>query len=120
MERIPSTAVVHKMVEVIDSKYTTLIRPYISNPVEQTFGPHQFGVYKQADPQRPFAFERIKNIWGIDDSLEDDTCSNTTTIPENKEEIQTNNDGKNNNEATGLDHQIENREKIDITHRITT
>ena len=47
--------------------------------------------------------------------MEDDACSNTTTVLENEEATQTNNDKDNNNAATELDHQIEHTGETDIT-----
>eukprot|EP00546_Thalassionema_frauenfeldii_P000350 CAMPEP_0178935682 /NCGR_PEP_ID=MMETSP0786-20121207/24691_1 /TAXON_ID=186022 /ORGANISM="Thalassionema frauenfeldii, Strain CCMP 1798" /LENGTH=160 /DNA_ID=CAMNT_0020613877 /DNA_START=2172 /DNA_END=2654 /DNA_ORIENTATION=+ len=44
-------------------------RPYVTNSLEKVIGAYRFGKYQQADVDRPFAFNRIQDIWG--QSLED-------------------------------------------------
>ena len=80
MEHIPSTIIVHKVTEGADSRYAALNRPYITNPVEQTFGPHQFGVYHKAQDNRPFAFERIENLWGVEETVTQDSYLETENV----------------------------------------
>ena len=87
MERIPTTVVVHKIAQGADSSYATLNRPYIPNPVEQTFGPHQFGVYRPPLKARPFAFEQIENIWGVEEDIDTTTIEQDTAPRESEDEI---------------------------------
>mmetsp|Transcript_2602 Transcript_2602/g.3881 ORF Transcript_2602/g.3881 Transcript_2602/m.3881 type:complete len:702 (-) Transcript_2602:652-2757(-) len=67
MERLPSTLVLHRTTEGLDTRYAQLNRPYIENPLENIFGIHRFGKYRQAEPNQPFAYERVEDMWNEDD-----------------------------------------------------
>ena len=51
--------------------------------MEETFGPHQFQAYWQANKERFSAFECIENIWGVDKDFEVSTGDRDTVIHEN-------------------------------------
>ena len=77
MERIPSTVVIHKTTDGMDTRTATIHRPMVSNPLENTLGPAQFGTYRQAPAHQAYAFDRIEDIWGENDLDLDDRESDS-------------------------------------------
>lgn len=66
----------------------------MTNPLENTLGPHQFGTYQQAPAQQAYAYERIEDIWGEDDIEQDSDDSDDDDDqdnPDNEDEALPNN-----------------------------
>ena len=66
LTRIPSTLVVHKPTAGIDTRLATYRHAIVDNPLENILGLHEPGRYRQADPQQPFAYDKIEDMWQED------------------------------------------------------
>lgn len=64
---------IHKTTDGMDTRLATMHHPMVTNPLEHTLGPHQFGTFRQAPSNRPYAFERIEDLWGEDMPNESDS-----------------------------------------------
>lgn len=78
MERVPSTVVIHKTTDGMDTRLATIHRPLVTNPLENTLGPSQFGTYKQAPANQAYAYERIEDIWGEQDLITNNSDSESS------------------------------------------
>ena len=63
MERIPSTVVIHKRIDTMDTRMATMKEPLVHNPLEKNLGFFEFGKYAKANPQSEHAFEKIVTMW---------------------------------------------------------
>lgn len=63
MERIPSPLIIHKPNASIDTRLATYHHAMVDNPLEHTIGLFQHGRFRQANPDCPFAFEKIEDLW---------------------------------------------------------
>ena len=83
MEKIPSTVIVNKRVNSMDTRLAALEKPLVHNPLEQSLGFYQYGRYVQAPSDSDFAFDRVEDLWNIDisdsDSDSDDEHDNDGT-----------------------------------------
>jgi hypothetical protein len=66
MTKIPSTVVIHKRMDSMDTRLMRMKGEIVHNPLEQNLGLFDFGSYHQADPNAPYAFERVNQIWQED------------------------------------------------------
>ena len=69
LTKIPSTLVIHKPASGIDTRLATYRHAIVDNPLENILGLHEPGRYRQTEPNRPFAYEKIEDLWheAIDD-----------------------------------------------------
>lgn len=79
MEKIPSTVIVNKRIDSVDTRLAALEKPLVHNPLEQALGFYQFGRYVQAPPHSNFAFDRVEDLWSIELSGDSDTESEPET-----------------------------------------
>ena len=66
LTKIPSTLVLHKPAEGIDTRLATYRHAIVDNPLESILGLHEPGRYKQAEAHRPFAYDKIEDLWQED------------------------------------------------------
>ena len=72
MEKLPSTLVIHKRADGIDTRLASLEEQMVMNPLEKYLNIHRFGTFKKSD-HYDFAFDRIEDLWQeeIDDDDDD-------------------------------------------------
>ena len=63
MERIPSTVVIHKRIDTMDTRMATMKDPLVHNPLEKNLGFFEFGKFAKANPHSDHAFEKIVTMW---------------------------------------------------------
>ena len=73
MEKIPSTMIVNKRLDTVDTRLAALEKPLVHNPLEQALGFYQFGRYVQAPSDADFAFDRVEELWNLDVSSDSDS-----------------------------------------------
>ena len=89
LTKIPSTLVLHKPTEGIDTRLATYRHAIVDNPLENILGLHEPGRHKQADGHRPFAYDKVEDLWSddidnnwpqmmADDSDDDNTSSDSS------------------------------------------
>jgi hypothetical protein len=79
MQKLPSTVVIHKNTDGVDTRWASARNPFGVAPLQHTLGAVEFGRYRKADPGQKWAFERIQDIW--DEPIEDDEDRNPTDDP---------------------------------------
>ena len=73
MEKIPSTMIVNKRINSVDTRLAALEKPLVHNPLEQSLGFYQYGRYVQAPPEANFAFDRVEDLWDINLASDSDS-----------------------------------------------
>ena len=63
MEKLPSSLVLHKLTDGIDTRFATYDHQIIPHTLENIIGIHEFGRFAPADPAEPFAYEKIEELW---------------------------------------------------------
>ena len=63
LTKIPSTLVIHKPTTGVDTRLATYRHAMIDNPLENILGLHEPGRYRQAEPEQPFAYDKIEDMW---------------------------------------------------------
>jgi hypothetical protein len=63
MEKLPSTIVIHKRVNTLDSRLAQMKGQLANNPLEKNLGFFDFGKYTLAPNDTAFTFIKINNIW---------------------------------------------------------
>jgi len=95
MEKLPSTMVIHKRMDTMDTRLATMKEPLVHNPLEKNLGFFDFGKFTRANPESDHAFDKIAALWNdevenSDSSDDDDTDKDDTTTdyrePEEVEE----------------------------------
>jgi hypothetical protein len=71
MERIPSTVVIHKRLDSLDTRFAKMDQDLVNNPLEQNLGFFDFGKYHKAADAADYAFVRVNEMW--DEPLAPDT-----------------------------------------------
>jgi hypothetical protein len=73
MEKLPSTLILHKCADGADTRFAAARQPLSRSPLEKWLGALDNGAYRQAAPDRNFAFEPLVNMWteAIDDPIDD-------------------------------------------------
>ena len=66
LTKIPSTLVLHKPTTGIDTRLATYRHAIVDNPLENILGLHEPGRYRQANPEQPFAYDKIEDMWQED------------------------------------------------------
>jgi hypothetical protein len=100
MTKIPSTVIIHKRLDSADTRLMRMKGEIVHNPLEQNLGLFDFGSYHQADPNSPYAFERINQIWQEDiDTDESGDEEEEMSTGDEKEQHQEN-EGKTSDEET--------------------
>ena len=66
LTRIPSTLVLHKPTDGIDTRLATYRHAIVDNPLENILGLYEPGRYKQTEDHRPFAYDKIEDLWNDD------------------------------------------------------
>jgi hypothetical protein len=64
MEKLPSTIIIHKRVDTLDSRLTQMDGELTNNPLEKNLGFFDFGKYTLAPEEATFAFVKInEDMW---------------------------------------------------------
>ena len=63
LEKLPSSLVIHKRVDTLDTRLTEMDGALVSNPLERNLGFYDFGKYTTAPGDANFAFEKIADLW---------------------------------------------------------
>ena len=63
MEKLPSSLVIHKRVDTLDTRLAEMEGALVSNPLERNLGFYDFGKYTTAPGDANFAFEKIADLW---------------------------------------------------------
>jgi hypothetical protein len=63
MEKLPSTIVIHKRVDTLDSRLAQMKGQLANNPLEKNLGFFDFGKYTLAPEDAAFAFVKINDMW---------------------------------------------------------
>ena len=91
MEKIPSTMIVNKRMDSVDTRLAALEKPLVHNPLEQALGFYQYGRYVQAPSEADFAFDRVEDLWDIDLASDSESESenepNDQTVPMEEEGV---------------------------------
>ena len=66
LTKIPSTLVIHRPTAGIDTRLATYRHAIVDNPLENILGLHEPGRYRQAEPEQPFAYDKIEDMWQED------------------------------------------------------
>jgi hypothetical protein len=95
MEKIPSSLVIHKRIDTMDTRFAKMKRDLIDNPLEQNLGFFDFGKYHQAAEDADYGFVRVNEMWNEpietdsssgDETEDDDTDEGDDTTPESDPE----------------------------------
>jgi hypothetical protein len=81
MEKLPSSIVIHKRVDTMDTRLSQLDGPLADNPLEKNLGFFDFGKYTLAPDDANFAYVKVNEMWNepieaqmnSDDDTEDST-----------------------------------------------
>jgi hypothetical protein len=63
MEKLPSTIVIHKRVDTLDSRLAQMDGELANNPLEKNLGFFDFGKYTLAPDDAAFAFVKVNEMW---------------------------------------------------------
>jgi hypothetical protein len=82
MEKLPSTIVIHKRVDTLDSRLAQMEGPLANNPLERNLGFFDFGKYTIAPDSEDFAFVKVNEMWDepIDANLDSEEESEDEAI----------------------------------------
>ena len=92
MELLPSTLLLHPQTQGTDHRLAYLHFGQVADPLNNIFGADDFGSFQQADARRPYAYDRVADLWpGIewnveesdDDSAEEDNHDPPPTTDQN-------------------------------------
>jgi len=72
MERIPSSIVIHKRVDTMDTKWVESYKKMKDYPLEENLGFLDFGKYRAAAPTEEHGYEKVKTLMDIELELEDE------------------------------------------------
>ena len=98
LERIPSSIVLHKRVDGIDTRLASIRQPLSHTPLSNELGLFQFGQYNKAPPNEKFAFVRVQEMWQEDISESEASDSSDSESSDNDDEDDS--DGNDDNKAT--------------------
>jgi hypothetical protein len=73
LEKIPSSIILHKRVDGIDTRLASIRQPLTHTPLVNELGLIQFGRYEKAPDNANFAFVRIAEMWQEEVSESDET-----------------------------------------------
>ncbi|KAI2508403.1 hypothetical protein MHU86_6077 [Fragilaria crotonensis] len=98
LTRIPSTLVIHKPTTGIDTRLATYRHAIVDNPLENILGLHEPGRYRQAEPEQPFAYDKIEDMWqeDIDNMPHENSESNSDS---DDDDDSSGDDGDDNNDS---------------------
>jgi len=86
MEKLPSTMVIHKRMDTMDTRLATMKEPLVHNPLEKNLGFFDFGRFTRANPDCDHAFEKIAALWNDEvensDSSEEEDDEEGNSIPD--------------------------------------
>jgi hypothetical protein len=63
MEKLPSSVVIHKRVDTLDTRLAQMEGQLASNPLERNLGFFDFGKYIMAADNKDFAFVKVNEMW---------------------------------------------------------
>lgn len=89
LTKIPSTLVIHKPTAGIDTRLATYRHAMVDNPLETVLGLYEPGRYQQANPERPFAYDRIEDLWQEtveSDNDEDASSDSDSTVDDSSDD----------------------------------
>ena len=73
---MPSTVVLPKRVNTMDTQFANSISEFVDRPLEYNVGIFDFGKFRQVDEDEEFAWEKINDMW--DESLNPDDSDSET------------------------------------------
>jgi hypothetical protein len=73
LERIPSSVVVHKRMDSMDTRWVKGSTTLVDNPLEHNLGFFDFGKYHKAPNDASYAFDRAEDLLGYDLESESDS-----------------------------------------------
>jgi len=88
LTKIPSTLVIHRPTAGVDTRLATYRHAIVDNPLENILGLHEPGRYRQAEPDQPFAYDKIENLWQED----------IDNMPQSDSEVESDDDNGSSNE----------------------
>ncbi|KAI2503053.1 hypothetical protein MHU86_11401 [Fragilaria crotonensis] len=83
--------------EGIDTRLATYRHAIVDNPLENILGLHEPGRYRQAEPEQPFAYEKIEDLWQEDIDNRPQTDSDHSD--DGNEDDDSDNDDEDNNQT---------------------
>ena len=63
MENIPYTMVIHKHVDGVDTRFSTMSVPSVNNPLVKCLGVIRRGTYQAASEDSWWAYESVSDLW---------------------------------------------------------
>ena len=63
IEKIPSTMVIHKHVDGADTRFATMPRPLVNNPLGKWLALIIIGTYQEASEDSRWAFKLLSDLW---------------------------------------------------------
>jgi hypothetical protein len=63
MERIPSTLVIHKRPDGVDTRMVSMRHPLVNNPVQKWLGAIDSGAYQPAAITEAHSFVKVEDMW---------------------------------------------------------
>jgi outer membrane biosynthesis protein TonB len=90
LEKLPSSLVIHKRVDTLDTRMAEMEGQLAHNPLERNLGFFDFGKYTQAPEDEDFAFVKLNEMWNEpidarldseDDESEDEPDETTPETP---------------------------------------
>jgi hypothetical protein len=79
MERLPSTVVIHKRVDTLDTRFAKMEQDLADRPLEHTLGFIDFGKYQKADANSDHAFVKVNDMW--DEQVDEHESSESEDEP---------------------------------------
>ena len=95
MERLPSSLVVHKRVNTLDTTLAEMGGDFVSNPLERNLGFYDFGRYTKAPDDADYAFEKLNDLWNEEipnDDSDEESSDESEAEPDNTNEATENED----------------------------
>jgi len=81
MERLPSTIVIHKRVDTLDTRFAKMEQNLADRPLEQTLGFIDFGKYRKAPTNSDHAFVKVNDMWSEPIDANEEASDDTDTEP---------------------------------------
>ena len=95
MERLPSSLVVHKRVNTLDTTLAEMGGDFVSNPLERNLGFYDFRRYTKAPDDADYAFEKLNDLWNEEiphDDSDEESSDESEAEPDNTNETTENED----------------------------
>jgi hypothetical protein len=90
MERLPSTLCIHKKMDGTDTHFAAMECGQVIDPVQHWLGISRYGTYRAVNPDQPFTYECVADLW--EENIEDESDDSEIDEDENANNEDANNE----------------------------